>query len=368
MLRKNKQKNSLDRNLFYLTIVLVVLGLIAVADASAPQALNVFNDRFYFFKEQATWALIGLVAMILVSNINYKFWQKLSLPILIISLISVIAVLIPGVGTKVLGARRWIFIGPINIQPSEIAKFAIALSFASLASKSNKILPYLILLGMFCVLIMFQPDLGTTLIVASIGYIQMFLAGVNIFQYFGSIIVGLLASIGTILTSAYRRSRLLTFFKQSNDPLGESYHIRQILLSLGLGGVSGVGLGASRQKYLFLPEAATDSIFAIIAEEIGFIGGAVLILLFVYFVYKGLKIAYEAPDKFSQIFSAGIIGWIAVQVFLNIGSVVALVPLTGVPLPFISYGGSSLSTILVSVGILLNISRYRVKKATIRKR
>lgn len=361
MLQKSRNILRLDKGLFYLIIGLTILGLIAVADSSAPQALNVFNDRFYFIKQQSLWALVGIVGMIVVSNINYKFWEKMALPIFFCSILLLLIVLFPGVGSKVMGARRWIFIGPISIQPSELAKFSLCLYFARLASKNKQILSFLILIGILSILIMMQPDLGTTLIVASIGFVQMFLAGVNIFHFLGSVLIGGVASLVAILASSYRRERLLTFFEQTKDPLGKSYHIRQILLSLGIGGFFGVGLGASRQKYLFLPEAATDSIFAVIAEEIGFFGAAILIIILLYLVIKIFKIAMSAPDQFSQVLAAGIGTWIGVQVFLNIGSMVALVPLTGVPLPLFSYGGSSLSTILIALGIILNISRYDVK-------
>jgi cell division protein FtsW len=200
--------------------------------------------------------------------------------------------------------------------------------------------------------------LGTTIIVGAIGMTQIFLSGINLFYFFGAAALGGLAGFLLIVTSSYRKARLLSFLEQTQDPLGRSYHIRQILLALGSGGLFGVGLGQSRQKFLFLPEAATDSIFAIIAEEVGFIGAAVLLVLFALWVYKGLKIVRAAPDKFSQILSAGIVAWIGGQTFLNIGSMVALVPLTGVPLPFISYGGSALVMVLLASGILLNISRH----------
>jgi len=367
MLHQSRKNTGIDKGLFYLIIALTILGLIAVADASAPQALNAFNDRFYFVKQQALWAMIGLIGMIIVSKVNYKIWDKLATPILIVAVIMLLAVLIPGVGSKVLGARRWIYIGPISIQPSEFAKFSLCLYFARLASRNKKIVPFLILLGLICVLVMFQPDLGTTLVLASVGFVQMFLAGVNIIHFGASILLGMGASVVAVMVSDYRRQRLLTFLKQTHDPLGTSYHIRQILLSLGLGGFWGVGLGASRQKYLFLPEAATDSIFAVIAEEVGFFGATILIILLLYFVIKAFRIAMNAPDVFSQVLAAGISTWIGTQMLLNIGSMIALVPLTGVPLPLFSYGGSSLSTILISLGIILNVSKFSERSRGKRK-
>jgi cell division protein FtsW len=182
------------------------------------------------------------------------------------------------------------------------------------------------------------------------------------------LVVGFLASVLLILTSEYRQARLTTFLTQTHDPLGKSYHIRQVLLSLGLGGIFGTGLGASRQKYLFLPEAATDSIFAVIAEEMGFVGASILIFLFFYFALRAYRISFTAPDKFSKIFALGLTSWIVIQTLLNLGSMLALVPLTGVPLPFISYGGTSLIMTLSVTGILLNISRYAEQKKEKRKR
>ncbi len=266
--------------------------------------------------------------------------------------------MIPGVGSRVLGARRWIFLGPISIQPSEIIKFTLALYLAKLGAKEKGIISYLVPVGLTVILIMLQPDLGTTLIVLSIAIAQIFVSGIGFLKFIGISILGILGSLSFALSSSYRRERLLTFFQQSQDPLGRDYHLRQILLALGSGGLFGVGLGSSRQKFLFLPEAATDSIFAIIAEEIGFIGAGVIIILIIVFILRALRITQKAPDKFSFMLGTGIVVWIASQVVLNIGSMVSLVPLTGVPLPFFSYGGSALSMILASCGILLNISKY----------
>ena len=204
---------------------------------------------------------------------------------------------------------------------------------------------------------MLEPDLGTTIIVAVIGLTQIFLSDINFFKFLSAILVAAAGSFLLIITSSYRRSRLMTFLQKSSDPLGKDYHIRQILLGLGSGGFWGVGLGQSRQKFLFLPESATDSILAVIAEEVGFIGVLVLIILFGLFIYKGLIIAKNAPDKFGQILAVGIVAWIGGQMLLNVSAITALLPLTGVPLPFFSYGGSSLVTVLAATGILLNIAK-----------
>ncbi len=351
-------KRSSDRNLFILVLILTVLGLIAVADASAPQAMQAFSDKFYYAKQQLGWAIVGIFAMIIFANIPYKIWEKLAVPIFALGVILLVVVLIPGIATRVMGAKRWIHWGPVTLQPSELIKLSLAIYLAKVSAKKKQSLAFLIPLFLVCGLIMLEPDLGTTLIVMIIGLVQIFMSEINFFKVMGAI---LLAGIGGFLltiTSEYRRSRLMTFLQMSQDPLGKDYHIRQILLALGSGGFWGVGLGLSRQKYLFLPESATDSIMAVIAEEIGFVGVLVLILLFGFFVYKGILIAKKAPDKFGQILAIGITVWIGGQMLLNVSAITALIPLTGVPLPFFSYGGSSLVTVLVATGILLNISKY----------
>ena len=280
-----KQKKTIDRQLFFLTLALVSLGLIAIADASAPQAINVFDDRFYFFKQQVVAAVIGFVVLVIASRIPYRFWERIALPFFVFTIILLIAVLIPGIGTRSLGARRWIIIDPIpSFQPSELIKLSLAFYMAKLATTNKGLLAYIIPLVIVGVLIMLQPDLGTLIIIATIGMAQIFVAGVSIMHFIGALIAGGAISIVLIMASDYRRDRLMTFIQQSQDPLGKSYHIRQILLALGLGGMFGVGLGESRQKYLFLPEAATDSIFAIIAEEVGFIGSTAIIIVLLFFL------------------------------------------------------------------------------------
>lgn len=354
----SKQNQLFDKNLFFLIIALLVIGIIAIADVSAPQSLNIYGDKFYLLKEQVISALVGLGAFFAISKIKYTFWEKLATPLFFVSLILLIMVLVQRFGMSALGATRWIKIGPVNFQPSEIVKFALCVYLAKVSSSNKSHWSYFIPLALVAGLIMLQPDLGTTLVVLLIGFSQIFVSNVNLFYFLGFGAAGILGTIILILTSPYRRARLTTFLETTEDPLGKSYHVRQILLALGSGGIFGTGLGASRQKYLFLPEASTDSIFAVIAEELGLFGALAIILLFLFFVMRGLKIAKSAPDKFSSVLATGISVWIGGQAFLNVASMVSLVPLTGIPLPFISYGGSSLVMILSACGILLNISKY----------
>ncbi len=357
---------KVDRILFFLTLGLTILGLVAIADASAPLALSSFGNSFYFVRQQAISAVIGFIGLIVVSNIHYSVWKKLAPIIFAISVASLFIVLLPGVGSKLLGARRWIVIGGFNFQPSEFVKISLALFFAWLYERKAPYWWYLGTLGLLVGLIMVQPDLGTTIVVTTIGIVQLFLAGIPIL-YMAAVLGGggLLGTL-LILISSYRRERLFTFMNSIFDPIGKTsdqastaaYHIRQILIAVGSGGMFGVGLGQSRQKYLFLPETATDSIFAILAEEIGFVGSFFLLALYAYFILRIIKIAHKAPDEFCTLFVVGVAAWVAGQMFFNIGSNVALVPLTGIPLPLISYGGTSLIAMLCAIGIVLNISKH----------
>lgn len=358
MAKLSKQSKSVDRNLLILISIFVFVGLVAVADASAPQALSAYGDKFFLFRQQLIWAGIGIGTLLVTSKIHYSFWEKLATPFFLVSCILLIVVLLPNFGFKAFGARRWIPLGFFSLQPSELVKLSLGMYLAKVASKSKSALSYFVPVIISTGLIMLQPDLGTTLVIAIMAFGQIFVSGINFLYFASALAAGGLGTLGLVLLSPYRKERLLTFFESTRDPLGKSYHIRQILLGLGSGGLFGVGLGASRQKYLFLPEASTDSIFAVIAEELGIIGAFAVVALFGYFVYKGLKIAASAPDRFSQVLATGITVWIGGQAFLNIASMVALVPLTGIPLPFISYGGSSLVMALGACGILLNIGKY----------
>lgn len=360
-LKLSKQSNEFDRQLLILIVAFVVLGLISVADASAPQALNTFGDKFYLFKQQFIWSLVGFCGMFIASKVNYKYWEKIATPIFFIAIFLLIVVLIPNLGSKVLGARRWIDFGFFSVQPSEVVKLGLSIFLAKVASRNKGPMSYFAPLVLVTGLIMLQPDLGTTMIVSLIGLCQIFISGINLFYFAGALGIGGLATMILILISPYRKERLLSFLEAERDPLGASYHIRQVLLGLGSGGIFGVGLGASRQKYLFLPESSTDSVFAVIAEELGLLGALGIIFLFAFFIYKGMMIAKNSPDTFSRVLAVGITSWIGGQAFLNIASMVALVPLTGIPLPFISYGGSSLVTVMAGCGILLNISKYAFK-------
>jgi len=354
-MRRQRKSPSFDKTLFILTIILTIAGIIAVADASSPQALTVFNDPLYFAKQQTIWAIIGFLLMLTTIVLPYKLWKRTAKLFFGISLLLLILVLIPKVGTRSLGAQRWISFGFFSLQPSEVAKLALIISFAYLSDLSAKLRHYLTALGIFVILIILQPDFGTSIVLVGVAFVQMFVANLPILKLFYISIAGSLSGFLLVIFSGYRKQRLLTFLENSD--------IRQILIAIGSGGILGIGLGQSRQKHLFLPETATDSVFAVIAEETGFLGSLILIAFLAYFTLRALKIAGKAPDQFSKILATGIATWIGGQTFLNLASMTALIPLTGIPLPFFSYGGSSLVMILISTGILLNISRYAKKES-----
>lgn len=360
--KSTSSKNVIDKPLLWLTVLLSVIGILAVSDASAPQALAVFGNPYYFARQQVIWSILGFLGLIVASNIHYTYWKKIGFVVAGVTVALLIAVLVPGIGNRVLGARRWINLGPMALQPSEVAKFALAIVMAKLIDEKY---PYKYGIAAIVIasgLVMLQPDLGTTIVIAGVGFVQLFVGGMQLSHLILTGVAGALSAGVLILTSGYRRARLLTFFESSSDPLGNSYHMRQILIALGSGGLFGVGIGQSRQKHLFLPESASDSIFAVIAEETGFIGSLVIVALLLFFVLRVLRVAKYAPDNFSKMLASGIAFWFAIQMFLNLSSVAAVTPLTGIPLPFFSYGGSSLVMILFATGIILNISRYSNEK------
>jgi cell division protein FtsW len=299
---------------------------------------------------------------ILAAKTKYTVWQKIALPLLLASIILLVLVFIPGIGIPALGSSRRIDIGPIALQPAEFAKLALVIWLARVLSTKPSFFSFIIPVAAISGLVVLEPDLGTTVIIVASSLLVYFASGVKVFQFIGIVSVAVLGIAALAFTSEYRKERILTFLNPTYDPLDASYHLRQLLIALGGGGLFGVGLGNSRQKHLFLPEPATDSIFAIIAEEIGFLGAGLLLLAFIFLIMIGFKIAEYAPDSFGRLLAVGISGMIAAQCMVNIGAVVALIPLTGIPLPLVSYGGSSLVVTLVGLGILVNIAKHIQKK------
>ena len=343
-----------------LVVGLSLFGLLMVYNASVVEAYQLFSDKYHFLKLQAIWLGLGLISLVITSIVPYQLFRKLAPLALIINIILLITVLIPGVSQQAYGARRWINLGDFSLQPTELIKLTLVIYLAAWLSKKRSFWLYLVVLGVILGLVMLQPDLGTAVVIIFTAILVYYTSGASFIYLLLVGVLGTGSGLGLILSSPYRKERLLTFLNLNRDPLGSSYHIRQALIAIGSGGLWGLGLGQSRQKYQFLPQVTTDSIFAIIAEEIGFIGASLVIIVLFSIVFRSLRIAARAPDTFSRLLAVGIAGWIGFQTLINIAAMLALLPLTGVPLPFISYGGSSLIVIMTAVGLLLNVSRYQV--------
>lgn len=356
-----------DRPLLFVVFLLLGIGLLMVASAGVSYGNIRFDDGYYFFKRQLVGVGVGLVALFLFQRIPYQFWKKVSIPFFLTAIVLLVLVLIPGFGTQAYGASRWIDLGPISFQPSEVMKLALVVYFAAwLSGKSparktdfnEGVVPFAIVLLVVSFLILKQPDTGTLGILFIIALSLFFASGARLSH------IGLLLGTGfaglliLVWLAPYRMRRMLVFLDPGHDPSGAGYQIKQALIALGSGGIFGLGLGHSRQKFAYLPEPMTDSIFAILGEELGIVGCAGLIALFVFFAHRGIRIARRAPDEFGRYLVVGIVSWIAFQAFVNIFAIIGLMPLTGVPLPFVSYGGTSIAVLLGAVGILLNVSKH----------
>jgi len=355
------QRKTFDLLLFLTVLILVLFGLLMVYDASSVQGLKDFKDSYYYIRQQLLWVGLGVASMFFFANFNYHKLKVLALPLLAVSFVLLLAVFIPGLGVAGGGAHRWLRVGWVTVQPAEIMKLAAAIFLASLFEKKTRIVPFVILIlvvsGVTAVL---QKDLGSTLVFTLSSLILYFAAGGLLWHFliFLPLVLGGVSVL--IFSSPYRSKRILAFLDPFSDPQGFTYHISQVLIALGTGGLFGLGLGQSRQKFEYIPEVSTDSIFGIIGEELGFLGGIFLILLFSFLILRCLIIAERCSDRFGRILAIGLTSWLGVQAAINLSSMVALLPLTGVPLPFISYGGSALVANLTAIGILLNISKEKI--------
>lgn len=347
-------------------VLLSVIGLVMVMSASSVVGLYQFHSSWYFVKRQAAWLIVGLVVLIITMRIDYHRWQRLAPLALGGSLVLLIAVLIPGLGREVYGSTRWLGYGPVQIQPSEFAKFAMVLFVADLlARRAHRmdelrltLKPVLIVAAVVTGLVMLQPNLGTTMVVGAIVVAMLFVAGTPLLPLSAISGGGAVLAAGLALAAPYRRERVLGFLDPWSDPLDKGYQTIQSLVGIAQGGLAGVGLGASRSKWGFLPFAHTDFVFAIIAEETGLIGASVVALLFAALAFLGVMVSMRSPDRFGMLLAAGITTWLCVQAFVNIGAVIGILPITGVPLPFVSFGGSSLLATMAATGILLNVARH----------
>lgn len=362
-----KRKASVDYPFLILALVLLITGLIVMQSASVVLSFNrAGSNGYYLFHQILYGGLIGLLVMVVLSKIDYHLWQKFIPILLVASLVLLALVKVPGLGIEANGASRWIGVGPIVVQPAEIAKLVLVIYLAGWLTERRKqlhslvygLLPALAIIGLFSVLILWQPDIGSMLVLLTTGFIMLFAGGIPLRQLGLIVIVGVLALALIIKLEPYRTNRLVTFLNPDHDPLGIGYQIRQARLAIGSGGLWGFGYGGSRQKYSYLPEVMGDSIFAVAAEELGFVRLAVIIALFATFIWRGIKLSLHAPDRFGKMLAVGILSYFAVQTMINVGAIIGILPLTGVPLPLFSYGSSSLIMTLASIGIMLNISRH----------
>lgn len=356
--------SSSSKFFFGLIVLLSLIGLFFVFEASTVESFKLFGHQYYFFKQQAFWLAISFVVFFLISKIKVKFFEKFALHLYILSILLLILTLIPGIGLKLNGARRWISLPFGTLQPVEFFKFILINFYAYLLSKKLNLGSFLFFLVWPVILLLLQPDFGSLMILVASSFIVYFLAGGKIkllSLLFGG---GFLLALMVILFSPYRKERLNTFLNPDQNTLGDAYHVRQITLALGGGSWFGRGVGNSQQKYSYVPEASSDSIFAIVAEEIGFFGSFLIICLFAcYFVLAGAMVKNKELSQYEHLLYYGILSWIAVQLLFNLSAVVVLLPLSGMPLPFFSQGGSSLLMSFFASGVLLSIARHaKLKK------
>ena len=369
-MKRNRSQGSPDYVLLGTTLFLVFFGLIVLSSASLVLSQNRYGNTFYYLVHQLIFgALPGIILMSVASVVSYTIWRRLAPVLMLVSIGTLVLVLIPNVGIEIGGAKRWLNLGITTFQPSELAKLSLILYLAAWFDKKQHsigdlvsgYIPSLIIVGLFVGLIYLQPDLGTLIIISLIAASMFFVAGTKLRHLATTAVLAFTALYLAIRAAPYRVARLVTFLDPSYDPQGIGYHVNQALLAVGSGGLLGYGFNRSLQKYNYLPEPMTDSVFAIMAEEMGFIRTALIVAAFAVLIYSGFKVAQNAPDDFSRLLAVGITSWIGIQTFINIGALIGILPLTGIPLPFLSYGSSNLIVTLLGIGILLNISKHAHK-------
>jgi cell division protein FtsW len=369
----NRDRHQADYGILVIVVALTAVGILMVYSSSAMKAYIATDDTLSIVGPQIGWAALGMVAMAAMMRVDYRYLRFISVPAYIFALVLLVLVFVPSLNVVVGGSARWLKIGPLPaLHPAEIAKLAMVVYMAHwFAKRGTRIkgfwsgtIPFLVILAPIVALVFKEPDLGTTSVIALTGLTMFFLAGGSLIHLAAIGFAAFMALVAVGLR-AYQLTRIRTWLDPWSDPLGTGFHTIQGLLALGLGGVLGAGLGESRLAGgLFLPNASNDYIFAIIGEEFGLVGAGIVILLFLGLAYSGIRVSLAAPDTFGALLAAGITAWLCIQAFINIGVVVALIPVTGITLPFISAGGSSLTISLAAVGTLLSISRETVERGT----
>lgn len=360
------KKRAPDYWLLLAVIALIGLGIVMVYSSSAIVAQDQFGDGAFFFKRQLLWVVLGTAALAVTQRIHFERLRRLTPLIVLVAFVSLALVLVPGIGRVAGGARRWILLGPTSLQPAEAVKLAMILYLANFLNRRalemdgfrRALVPPLLLTALAFGLMLKQPDMGSALLVGLLTITMLFVGGARLFHLVGLGVLSAPMLVVAVLGEEYRRRRILAFLDPWRDPQGAGFHIIQSLLALGSGGLFGVGLGHSRQKFFYLPERHTDFIFAILGEELGLAGTVAVLLLFALVAYRGFRIARRAPHRYASLLAGGITAMVVFQAIINIGVTIGVLPITGVPLPLVSFGGSSLLFTMIEVGILLNISQY----------
>jgi cell division protein FtsW len=345
--------------------VLNVVGAVMVLSASSVSSLTDYGSAWYFFQRQIAWTVVAVAAFMITARIDYHSWRRWLRPLLVVSGVLLLAVLIPGIGVEVAGSRRWLGTGALRVQPTEIAKLALLVFAADVVARRAKELhdwrrvlrPVVLVTALLGALVLREPDLDSTIVLLLIAFTVLIVGGVRLRHL--AVVGSVTAVVGTLLalSEPYRRARMFAFLNPSSDASSTGYQISQSLIAVGSGGWTGVGLGAGRAKWLFLPNAHTDFIFAIIGEELGLLGCLLVVGLFVAFAVLGTRAALRAPDRFGTLLAAGVTAWVVGQAAINIGAVIGLLPVSGIPLPFVSFGGSALVFTMIAAGILGNVAR-----------
>lgn len=370
---KNQQcKRRIRSDIILISAVsfLIVCGLVIIASAGIARSMLVYDEPYYFFTHQLVFGFLpGIVVWFAFQGIDYHKWKKLALPLILLSIILLAIVLFPGIGISLKGAQRWINLGGMSFQPTELCKLSLIIYLSAWLSShqgNNESLKgfvgFVFILGVIGSLIMMQPDMGTMGIITIIACSIYFLSGARLFYFFALGVLGMIALWILILIAPYRMERITVFLNPTSDTQDKSYQINQALIAIGSGGVTGLGLGHGRQKFHYLPEPVGDSVFAIVGEETGLVGTSFLVTLFLILAWRGFVISSRAPDCFGRLLAVGITTWFVFQALINISAISGIIPLTGIPLPFISYGGSALVFAMAGTGILANISKQLVEK------
>jgi len=360
------------KTIIWLTFILIVFGLVMLSSAGVYLSQKKFNTSYYYLNHQIIFGFLpGLFLFLLASKTNYRFWKKISVPLMLASVVLLFLVFIPNFSYSFQGAKRWINLGVFSFQPSEILKLTLIIYLASWFSsrfsrlqkekfnKSSSVLTFLTILIFIGFFLALQPDIGTLGVIVAIALLMFFVSGVKLKHFFGVLLIIAVLAVFLINLAPYRLNRLMVFLNQGYDSRGAGYHLNQSLISIGSGGLFGLGFGKSEQKLGFLPEPVGDSIFSLIVEELGFLGAVFLIGLLLALIVFLIILSKKTKDDFARLFVSGMVGWIGVQSFVNIASLTGMIPMTGIPLPFISFGGTSLAILMAGMGIVVNISKRK---------